>query len=304
MSSNNAPLVLALSVIAIVLGMLIILYLTFTAQVVIKLMRTKKSDDEIIDFETRVKVFDAAWLKIPYEERRAQSAFNYGLFGRLYKSDKPSDKFMLVLHGHNSSGLGMLKYLPIFKKLGYNVFVPDHRHSGYSGGPSVTFGHYEKFDVETWIDELHKEFPNAEFSIFGESLGAATAIMVASFDKRIKLLIDYCGYANFEELFRPHLKLRVLYALVAPGLKFAAYSLFGVSFKEIDALSAMKKVEAPTLIIHSKNDKIVAFGNALKLSEANPKAETHYFEKSVHAAAMAEYPEEFEKAVAEFVKRA
>lgn len=299
----NATLILIFSIFAIIAGIIVLAGQIFAAYIIKKLMHPEqRTNDILLEYEVREKKFDPTWLNIPFEKKELVSDFGYKLFGRLYRTETPSDKFIIDLHGHNSSSMSQLKYLAIFRELGYNVFMPDHRRSGYSEGKSVTFGHYEKYDAIKWIDMLAKENPNASFALFGESMGAATAMMVAAMDKRIKFLIEYCGYANMKELFLTKLNNRFVYATMKPFLAFAAYVLYGVRFKEINPLAAMKSLEIPVLIMHSRADKTVGVNNAYALMAANPNARTEIFENSRHARSLMEYPERFKAAIVDFVK--
>lgn len=281
-----------------------VIYFSATGAIIKKLMAPRKRDTEyLIDYETREKKFDKEWLKIPFREMRRQSRFGYNLFARLYLNEKPTDKFVLLLHGHNNSSIGQLKYLSLFRNLGYNVFIPDHRRSGESGGRGITFGYYERHDVIDWIDVLQKEYPEASFGMFGESMGAATAMMVAAMDSRIQFLIEYCGFASFKELALPYIKSERLYDFLSFGLKANAYVFFGVKLKEIDAGSAIGKLKIPVLIMHSKTDKLVAVSNAYALIKSNPSAEVMLFEDAVHARSLITYPEKYVKTVTEFVNK-
>lgn len=280
----------------------VLIYFGMTGLIIRKVMHPKKrSNDFLIDYETREKKFDKSWLDIPYREMRRQSRYGYNLFARLYMNETPTDKFILLLHGHNSSSIGQLKYLSLFRKLGYNVFIPDHRRSGDSGGRSITFGTREKHDVIDWIDVLQNEFPSASFGLFGESMGAATAIMVAGLDKRIRFLIEYCGFASFRELAIAYIKSERIYKILSPGLAFAAL-FYGARIKETDALSAMKTLKIPILIMHSKTDKIVGISNAYALMKAKPDATVRLYENSMHARSLATYPQEFTATVTEFIQ--
>ena len=101
---------------------------------------TKRDYEMILAYETAEKGFQKRWLDIPYREMRRTSRYGYELFARYYDCGKDSNKIMLCLHGHNSCSLSQMKYLEMFLELGYNVFMPDHKRSGFSGGDIITFG--------------------------------------------------------------------------------------------------------------------------------------------------------------------
>lgn len=291
-------------VIGCLVGLFIVSYFAITGAIIKKVMGPpKRNNDYLIDYETREKNFDKDWLKIPFREMRRQSRFGYKLFARLYLAENPTDKFVLLLHGHNNSSIGQLKYLSLFRNLGYNVFIPDHRSSGESEGRGITFGYYERHDVIDWIDILQKEYPNARFGLFGESMGAATATMVAALDKRIRFLIDYCGFASFKALAIPYVKSEKLYNFLSFGLMANAFVFYKVRLGEIDALTAMQSLKIPVLIMHSKTDKTVDVSNAYALMQARPAADTVLFEDAIHARSIIKYPDQYTQAVNDFIAK-
>lgn len=289
-------------VLGVIVGVLMLLYFLISIGVVIYIQIPKKLDFEfLVEHETKEKGFKKEWLDIRYEPMEMVSKYGYKLFGRFYRNPKPTNKVMLSLHGHNSCSVSQMKYLNMFLDLGFNVFMPDHRRSGFSDGKSITFGHYEKYDVISWIDKLEKIDENFKFYIFGESMGAATAILVTSLDKRINLLISYCGYYDMKNIFKGHLKNKHLLNFIYPGIKLMSRLITKTDFNECSAGKAMKKVKVPTLVIHSEGDQLVIFENAKKMLEANPDAEHYFFKDTAHARSMVKYPEKFTEVVSNFV---
>lgn len=293
-------------IIAIVLGsilsLLLIVYMAIGVRAVFFMQKPpKRSFEDLVEHEIAFKNFKKEWLDIRYEPYEMKSKYGYKLFGRLYKNPKQTNKVMLSLHGHNSCAVSQMKYLNMFLDLGFNVFLPDHRRSGFSEGSSITFGHYEKYDVISWMDYLEKENGQLDFYVFGESMGAATAIMVTELDSRINMLISYCSYYNLENILIGQLKKEWLVKFIAPTIKLMSRIITKTDFKESQAGKAMKNVKVPTLILHSEADKLIVFENAKLMLEANPNAEHHFFQEAPHARSMVVYPEKFTQVVSDFV---
>ncbi|MBQ8178538.1 MAG: alpha/beta hydrolase [Clostridia bacterium] len=262
---------------------------------------TKRDYDFILDYEIKEKGFQKRWLDIPFKAYRRESRYGYEVFGRYYECPTPSNKIMLSVHGHNSCSLSQMKYLEMFLELGYNVFMPDHKRSGFSGGDIITFGATEKYDIIDWIDVLQRDYPDKRFAIFGESMGAATSMMVTEMDKRIEYLIEYCGYADFEGLLSKYIKNATVRKFLEPTFNSVSRLVFKIDFNDFDAGKALSKIKKPTLIIHSKEDKTVAYYNSEKLRRYKPDAKVHIFEDTMHARSMVKYPEVFKKVVTDFV---
>ena len=198
----------------------------------------KRTADYLVEYEVEEKGLDRAVTEIPFEQMYRTSRFGYELAARFYTSEN-SSKTVVCLHGHNSCFASQLKYLPIFLSLGYNVFIPDHRRSGLSGGDTVTFGAYEKHDVLDWISELRARRPGDSIALFGESMGAATAIMTAAEIPDAVFLIDYCGYANFEGLLTRYTDNKYIRKAVMPSIRLVCERCFGFDVNECDALEAI-----------------------------------------------------------------
>lgn len=274
-----------------------------------KLFKPEKREfDFLVDYETREKGFRKEWLDLPYKEYKRKSRYGYDVFARYYEStvytgeESTHKKIMISLHGHNSCCVSQLKYLELFTKLGYDVFIPDHRRSGKSGGDTVTFGACEKYDGIDWIDVIKKEYPDARLAIFGESMGSATAMMVSALDSRIEYIVEYCGYANFDGLMSRYVHSSTLRKMVMPSFRMVVKMGFGFDIKECDALANISKSDKPILMIHSKVDGVVDFDNFKMLSASRPDAVTHVFEDCMHARSMITHPEEFTETVSTFVR--
>lgn len=265
---------------------------------------TKRDYDFILDYEIKEKGFQKRWLDIPFKAYRRESRYGYEVFGRYYECPTPSNKIMISVHGHNSCSLSQMKYLEMFLSLGYNVFMPDHKRSGFSGGDIITFGATEKYDLIDWIDILQRDYPEKRFAIFGESMGAATSMMVTEMDKRIEYLIEYCGYADFEGLLSKYIKNATLRKMLEPTFNSVSRLVFKIDFNDFDAGKALSKIKKPTLIIHSKEDKTVDYYNSEKLRRYKPDAKVYIFEDTMHARSMVKYPEVFTKVVTYFVLEA
>ncbi|MDR0752489.1 MAG: alpha/beta hydrolase [Christensenellaceae bacterium] len=288
----------------IVLLSIFLAYLLAGFIIIYKIFRTKRqTEEELIVCDEVEKNFNREWLTIPFESLYLKSDFGYNIFARLYKTTEPSKKYIVALHGHGSAGITMLIYMKEFTALGYNVIIPDNRNCGRSGGNFTSFGYFERYDLLKWIEWVKKEDPEAVVGLFGVSLGAATVLMTSALTNNLKFVIVYCGYASMRHLVAPYLRnSQILYSLLEPALRMAAGGLYGVKLRAIRADLALKKSSAPTLLLHSKEDAVVSYSNALVLKEARPDAELVSFEKGQHARSICVNHDAFIEAVTKFLK--
>lgn len=262
----------------------------------------KRMPDELIAHEKDVKIFSDEWLGVPCQTWKRVSRYGYEVTGYYY--DFGFDRIMVCLHGHNSSHISQLKYMDMFRSLGFDVFIPDHRHAGSSGGDTVTMGAKEKWDTVDWLNVVRERCPGKPISIFGESMGAATAIMSTAIDGHLGYLIEYCGYANFEGLLARYFKSKKLRRFFAKYLRFVIKCVYRFDSEECDAEKAMKRITCPVLIIHSESDETVPYENALILYGAKPDACFKSFKAVRHACSIKAYHDEFVGTIAQFVSDA
>jgi len=115
------------------------------------------------------------------------------------KADPPAPPraTALLLHGLTASKAKYLRAGERLAKMGYDVVLPDLRAHGHSGGDYVTFGAKEKADVKQVIDALvGGGTVHRDVYVFGETLGAATAIQYATIDTRCKGIVAVDPYRD------------------------------------------------------------------------------------------------------------
>ena len=193
---------------------------------------------------------------------------------RLYSRyiDNGSSKTVILHTGYRAPQNGMMRAAKFFSDNGYNVLQPDTRSHNGSEGEYITFGYYEKNDLNQWIDQEVAQKPGQEVVLYGNSMGAATTMMSqATPHPNVKAYIEDCGYSSLEQQLRDTLHLLTKYfeyipivnltdwyakegALIQklneqkikPVLKFDLY--------EVSPFEAVKTSGVPKLFIHGEAD--------------------------------------------------
>ncbi len=302
---------LALIIIAWVIFGFALIYLIAGLICAKKLMQPKKRTDEYLAvYESEQKGLDISRLDIPFEDIRLNSDFGggYELRARLYLLEG-SKKIVVCSHGFNSSSLSQLKYIHIWKQLGYSVLLPDNTTSGESKGNCITLGYRERYDTLKWLHYLKERFPGYDIGMYGESMGGAITIGAgAMFEDPLMFTIVYCTYASPKYLARYWLKGKnlpeFLATLFLPAVYFGAFVLFDVRLHDVSSLRDINRLPNPVLIMHSKGDRLVNVENGRLLKSERPDAVYHEFENSPHCRSWKYYTEDYEKTVIDFVKSA
>lgn len=234
------------------------------------------------------------------------SKLGYDMSARFYPAkDKKSHKYVLMLHGYSNCSQTCGKYSLLFNAKGVNCLAPDTRRCGESKGRGITFGYYERSDAEQWIEEIYKIDPKAEIGLFGISLGAATANLVASMRSDIKYVVSYCSYSSFKEIIldKGSTIYPVMIKFLYPAIVLGGYITTGARLDMIDIVEAFKNISCPILLMHSKGDAFTPIRHAYRLHEANPKAEMKIFEKAAHARAYSTHTELYTSYLNEFLDK-
>ncbi|MEI8176039.1 MAG: alpha/beta hydrolase [Candidatus Omnitrophota bacterium] len=155
---------------------------------------------------------------------------------------------LLFLHG-NAGNIGhRLEKLRMLHEAGVAIFIIDYRGYGKSSGTPTEEGLYRDA-AAAYEYLLAKRGVSAEHIIlFGESLGTAVAVDLASRSKVGGVILEgaFSSAADMARRYYPYL----------PG--------FLVSVK-LDSSSKIAHVSAPKLLIHSRDDEIVPIGLGKKL---------------------------------------
>jgi len=165
---------------------------------------------------------------------------------------------LLFCHGNGGNISHRIEKLDILNKLGLDIFIFDYRGYGKSSGRPSEKGFYK--DVEAMYNYLvsKRRIEPKDIILYGESLGGAVAIELAT-KRKPKALITEASFSSTKDVAKE------LYPLFPT---FIIWSKF-------DSLSKIKNITIPKLIIHSQNDDIIPFSHSLKLLEASPEPKRH-----------------------------
>lgn len=189
-----------------------------------------------------------------------------------YFSHPKSNNWVILLHGYRSTHKKTYPYAQRYFDNGFNVLTPDLRASGESEGKYIGMGLLEKDDVQLWIKWIITQNPNAEITIHGMSMGAATTMMVAGEEtpSQVKKFIEDSGYTTAWDIFSSELKLRFKLPEFPIMYSSNVFSnlMAGYKFSEASAIDAVRKSTKPMLFIHGDADNFVPFYMMNKLYEA------------------------------------
>lgn len=243
--------------------------------------------------------------KLEKQEIYMDSNYDYKIHGFFFPNNH-SKKIIILCHGITWSLYGSVKYMDMFLKRGFAVFIYDHRNHGLSGGKDTSFGYYEKFDLKKCTDWLYNNLgKDIIVGLHGESMGGGTVLQNIAIDTRITFCIDDCGYSDAEDLFTHRLakdyniKKKFLIKLASRICKMRA----GWSFKDVSPITSLSNVSIPILFIHGeKDDYVPIFMCKQMYSVKNGYKDIYIASGAGHAQSYSQNRNEYEKRVHIFLK--
>ena len=177
---------------------------------------------------------------------------------------------VIYLHGNASSRLEGLRTLTILLPHDINLFIVDLPGCGLSEGEYISLGYYESYDLGIIVDFLENLPGVGKIGLWGRSMGAATALIYAHRDKRIKAICMDSPFANFcrlaNELTKKNINLPDF--LINGALSIIRSTILSKINMDIYKLNPIEEAEntfQPALFIHAINDKLINVQHAMDI---------------------------------------
>ncbi|CUO50859.1 alpha/beta hydrolase [Clostridium perfringens] len=304
-------------IILIIIAILVIVFFLATGLYIFKSTVTRELHDIEKSYTRYVEnnLFDEALYNSASKEDITLKSFDgLNLTSTLIMNENPTNKFIVLVHGVSICYVGSLKYFDIFYRNGFNVLIVNQRRHGKSEGKYSTYGFYEKYDVNMWIEYLKSRFGNdIILGLHGESMGAGTVMETIPLNDSIKFVIEDCGYSNFHELIGFQIthayKNRLVRKILRPSLIFANFFMktkAKFSMKKIVPIDIVSSTSLPMMFIHGKEDYFVPWYMAVDLYKAKTKGykELYLVEGAKHAEALEVNKILYEKKIMTFIEKA
>jgi fermentation-respiration switch protein FrsA (DUF1100 family) len=293
----------------ILLGIIIVVFLykavTFYFNKLVK-MKVKNSQDLYESQASKGLINKEYYDTLKKENIVITTADNLKLYGIYIKGDEKYNRTIIIVHGITASHSVSIKYAEMFIKKGWNVLIYDHRRHGDSEGDYTSYGYYEKFDLDLWVNWVKEREPEAKLiGLHGESMGAATVLQYASINKYVDFIIADCGYSDLYKLLKIRMR-EDYHFLLTPLIQLTSLRVLRKAkfkIKKVKPIEDIKYSDIPTLFIHGTEDKYVPtfMGEAMYRAKKNNK-KLYLAEKAAHACSIDVDKVRYEKEVFDFIE--
>ena len=224
------------------------------------------------------------------------------------EGEDESHNWVLILHGYTGSKTEMYEFGYHYYQMGYQVLVPDLRCQGESEGDFIGMGATDSEDCLLWVDKILELDPRAKVVLHGQSMGAATALLMSNKEDLqdcVKAIVSDAAYTDAYTMFGQ--KLKEWFHLPAFPLVDTA-NLFvmlraGYNLKKDAApLKAVPDSKVPILFIHGTEDEMIDVDMTYQLYEAaGCEKQLLIVEGAGHAQTQYKDPENYYRTIEDFV---
>jgi dipeptidyl aminopeptidase/acylaminoacyl peptidase len=246
-------------------------------------------------------------IKVDIEDVTIASFDNTRLHGWWLQAAKEAPTVVLI-HGVKKNRTDVLRAALVLRRIGFNTLVFDGRGHGNSEGRYVTYGYYERRDVEAVIEWLVKEksIDKERVGLAGESMGAAIALQVAAHNDFIKAVWADSPFASLNRVSHEFIRsaTHLPDALVSPVMwtaKHMANYRGSFDIETIEPVLLAAKINCPVFLIHGTADQLIATEHSQLIYDALTCDKELWIVKGIrHARAARHAKEEYTEKLTQF----
>jgi pimeloyl-ACP methyl ester carboxylesterase len=184
---------------------------------------------------------------------------------------------IIYLHGNSSSRLESLPQLGLCLNMGATMCAFDFAGSGQSDGEYVSLGYYERDDLATVIEYLRVSGEVGAISLWGRSMGAATALLHGDRDHSISAMVLDSAFADLTQLAEELVEQGRSAGLTLPPfvaklimrmIRGSVQKMAGFNIRELSPIAHADRTFIPALFVAAENDSFIAPHHSRQIHDA------------------------------------
>ncbi|UHA74944.1 alpha/beta hydrolase [Paenibacillus sp. 481] len=273
-----------------------------------QITRMKKSTYEMcLNILEQCNIFS----KQQFDDCKKEQVYVYSrdglkLHGYYVEKYPHSKRTIVIVHGYTSALTWSAQFMDMFFRQGFNVLLVDQRRHGQSEGEYTTYGYYEKYDIQAWVDWIiARKGEQAVIGLHGQSLGGGTVLEYVSIHSpQVRFVIADCPYSDLTTLLKYQIS-KLNHMPTWPFLKLIDRLLHrkaGFRMQDVSPERAIAESDLPIMFVHGAADKYVPTYMSERMYDIKqgPK-KLLLIEGAEHAVAYCVNKQQYEEAVVEFV---
>ncbi|MBE6715901.1 MAG: alpha/beta hydrolase [Ruminococcaceae bacterium] len=173
------------------------------------------------------------------------------------------EKWAIIFHGYTSGPEGMYHYAYTYAEMGFNCILPSMIGHSKDVNKYCSMGYHDRYMGIDWIKYILLLNPDADIVLHGESMGAATTMMITGekLPSNVKAAVSDCGFTSVYNEYIHVARHQMSPAMVPLIPVVSKYSELrgNFNFKKCAPVQAVKYSETPTLFVHGEADDFVPF---------------------------------------------
>lgn len=215
---------------------------------------------------------------------------------------------VILVHGAGGDYRSVYPQAEFYVQQGFNVIAIDQRASGLSKDNVVSFGYYEKYDLEQLVNYIVETLPQQKVIIHGFSMGAASVGLYGGMigeKKEVMLLVMDSSYESMRDVFTKvwegmNTGLPSSYAVICGDIFLKAR--FGYSFDDANVIKALERCNIPVLFFQGTKDNLTSTDRGKYMFEQAAAKQKEYVElECEHIEGFIQYPNEYKNKILEFI---
>ena len=193
----------------------------------------------------------------------------------------------------------------MYLDMGFHIIFYDLRGHGENEPDFCTFSIRESKDLDCLIQDTRQRFSDIQvLGLHGESLGGATTIAVLKYHPAIDFAVDDCGFSEIIPIMQAGLKNMHIPGSLVHLASLCAKIRYGYFFREMRPIDSLQGNQVPLLFMHGEADSFIPCSHSVQMQKADPGySEIHLIPEAEHARSILTAPEEYRKAVRNFLEK-
>ncbi len=239
------------------------------------------------------------------EELTISSYDGYILHATYIPAEVPGGKYVVISHGYTCNRMNSVKYVHLFRDMGYNCLVYDNRSHGDNRRGICTLGKRESGDLLQVIRYMYRRFGDDIYlGLHGESMGSALQILALKEKPDVRFVVNDCGFSRLMGVMKH--KIRTDFGLPAwlcYPVELVSACFFGFTYTEVRPVDSLKDNQVPICFIHGAEDNFIPCSHSEEMHAATAGySELHLFPDTDHAMSIESDEARYRQIVADFLE--
>ena len=242
---------------------------------------------------------------LPSDSYLITSQDGYPLHTQYFPAPNVSSRYVILSHGYTYTRYGGVKYVHLFRRLGYNCIIYDNRGHGENVRTKCTLGLDESRDLISVIDDTYRRYGRDIYlGLHGESMGSALQITALKYKPDIKFIVNDCGFADLCGVLCHKVKVDFhLPGWVVYPASVMSRILFGYAFTAVRPIDSLREnTSVPICFVHGLADNFITPDHSRRMHEVTGAySELHLFPDADHAQCLKSDPAKYFQMLSDFL---